>query len=274
MIAALRSHLTPDGLRQIAASIPRRDYPVYALVVIWVLTMISLPIVRWTLGDDALPAGITVGVAMQIAAVLVTLGARWGVARTLLVTAIVAISAWAFEYVGHTTDFPFGAYDYTERLQPQIGDVPVLIPLAWMMMLPPAWAVSHLITRRYTGRRGRIAFIGVASLALTAWDLYLDPQMVAWSLWIWGDPSGFSYFGIPWINYAGWLLAGVTITGLASIVIRRETLPIVPLLVVYVITWLLEFIGLLFFWGLPGPAVIGFIGMGLMLAWAARASRK
>ena len=36
--------------------------------------------------------------------------------------------------------------------------------------------------------------------------------MVAWSLWLWDDPSGFTYFGIPWINYAGWLLAGVTIT--------------------------------------------------------------
>lgn len=274
MIGVLKAHLSPGGLRRIVASIPRRDHPVYALIAIWVLTMISLPIVRWTLGEDALPVGISIGVLIQIAAVLVALVARWGAARTLLVTLIVTLSAWAIEFIGHTTDFPFGAYHYTDRLQPQLGGVPVLIPLAWMMMLPSAWTLAHLIARRYTGLRGRVAFIGVSALALTAWDLFLDPQMVAWSLWIWDDPSGFTYFGIPWINYAGWLLAGVTITTLASPAIQRATLPVTPLMVIYAITWLLEFIGLLFFWGAPGPALVGFAGMGLMLVWALRAARS
>jgi hypothetical protein len=50
-----------------------------------------------------------------------------------------------------------------------------LVPLAWLMMLPPAWAVARLVA----GGPG-IAFILTAALAFTAWDLFLDPQMVAW----------------------------------------------------------------------------------------------
>lgn len=270
MIARLRPYASIDGVRGLLAAIPRRDYPAYGLMIAWVLAMIGLPIARWTWGDDALPPGITVAVTLQIIAVLAALAGRWGVPRTLAAAGVVVVIAWAFEFVGHTTDVPFGAYAYTDRLQPQIGGVPVLVPLAWLMMLPPSWALAHVITRRYTGLRGRIAFIGVAALALTAWDLFLDPQMVAWDLWRWDDPSGFTYFGIPFINFAGWLLAGITITAAATPLIRRETLPLGALLTVYVVTWLLESIGLAVFWGLPGPAVFGFLAMGAMLAWGAR----
>ena len=43
---------------------------------------------------------------------------------------------WTAEAIGSKTGFPFGAYHYTDRLQPQLLGVPLLIPLAWLMMLP------------------------------------------------------------------------------------------------------------------------------------------
>jgi putative membrane protein len=39
-----------------------------------------------------------------------------------------------------------------------------------------------------------------------------------------------------------------------------------PLLLIYGITWALESIGLAVFWGLPGPAVAGFLVMGSVVA--------
>lgn len=265
------------GIRQQAAQI---DRAVLILIAAWVLAMISLPIVRWTLGDDALPAGITVGVLLQIAAV-VAVGVRaWGVIPTLRAFAGVVVLAWAFEFVGHMTGFPFGEYDYTARLQPQIGGVPVLIPLAWLMMLPPSWALAWRIARPYAGVRRRIAFVGASALAMTAWDLFLDPQMVGWNLWVWQDTTGFTYFGIPWINYAGWLLASgtitavVTLTPIAPVPLDAETpakQPFPPvLIVIYIITWLLEAIGQIVFWGLPATGVVGAVGMGAMLWWGLR----
>ena len=100
---------------------------------------------------------------------------------------------------------------------------------------------------------------------MTAWDLLMDPMMVAWGMWVWDHPG--AYFGIPWGNFLGWLL----VAGLITVVIRPRDLPIAPLLLVYTITWLLMTGGLAIFWGMPGPALVGGLVMGVLtvLGWRA-----
>jgi len=218
----------------------------------WLLSMIALPPVYFLRGYQALPWAVTLGVFFQTGLVVTVLHNAWGIRRTLWTAAVVAALGWLVEAIGSATGLPFGQYHYTAALQPQLGDVPLLIPLAWLMMLPPAWVVAARISGRWRG----LAFIGLSGLAMTAWDLFLDPQMVAWGFWEWANPHG--YFGIPWLNFAGWFLTATVMTA----VVRPRPVPGGALLTVYIITWLLEFGGLLFFWGLPGPAVVGFVGMG------------
>ena len=93
--------------------------------------------------------------------------------------------------------------------------------------------------------------------------------MVAWGMWVWDDPGG--YFGIPWINYLGWLL----VSALVTILVRPGKLPVAPLLIVYTAIWLLKSVGLGFFWGIPGAAIVGSIFMGsiTILAWRAFLSK-
>ena len=165
--------------------------------------------------------------------------------------------AWASEALGSKTGFPFGAYDYTENLQPQLLGVPLLIPLAWLMMLPPAWAVAQ----RITGQTSGLAFVAVSALAFTAWDLFLDPQMVHWGLWVWDAPG--AYFGIPLVNFAGWLLVSALITALA----RPPALPGKPLLVIYALTWLIETVGQVVFWGFTARRCVGSSGWGCLCGW-------
>lgn len=263
------------------------DKVVIFLVAAWALTMISLPIVRWTLGDAALQRGIAAGVLVQVTVALAILLRAWGWRQTLLTAAAVCGMAWGAERLGSTTGFPFGGYVYTPVLQPQLLGVPLLIPLAWLMMLPPGWALGWLLARgaayshergwlrsarkdREEGRLGwwvRIAWAGASALAFTAWDLFLDPQMVAWGFWAWDAPGG--YFGIPWVNFAGWLLVSGLVTLAVSAWVNPLRLPLAPLVTVYIITWLLQTIGQVLFWGLPGPGVVGFLAMGavLLLAW-------
>jgi len=92
--------------------------------------------------------------------------------------------------------------------------------------------------------------------------------MIGWGLWVW-DVSG-PYFGIPLANFAGWLLISALITALA----RPPALPQTPLIVIYALVWLIEAIGQVFVWGLRGPAVCGFLGMGVfvLLTWRRRHS--
>jgi lycopene beta-cyclase len=259
-------HKSLNALRLSWASLPRFERVVYVVVMLWILTMISLPIVKAGWGDSAIRVGIAISVLVQCAAVINILVPTWGALRTQVIVAIILSAGWLVEYVGSTTGFPFGAYHYTDKLQPQLGGVPVIVPLAWLMMLPCAWAVAYQIT----GGRSKISFIAFSALALTAWDLFLDPQMVGWGLWVWDAPGALHYFGIPLVNFAGWLLAAALITALALPLLRLDTLPLRPLLVIYVITWALEAIGQLFFWGLPGSALVGFIGMGAMVWLAVR----
>jgi putative membrane protein len=235
------------------------------VMVLWVLVLLSTPIVRDMFGPVAVVPMVNAGVLMQVAAGLAALvhfrGWKWALRVALPILPL----AWLVEFIGSHTGFPFGRYSYTPVLQPQLGGVPLLIPFAWLMMLPPAWGVAALITGSDRSsarpRQARLLRALVAGLAFTAWDLFLDPQMVAWDLWRWAQPG--LYFGIPPVNFAGWFLASFLISLTAP-----DELPARPLRLVYVVTWVLQAIGQFYFWGQPGPAIAGFFGMGVFVAAA------
>lgn len=240
------------------------DRLIATVIALWILTMVTTPIALWNFGQPGLYFFINAGVLMQVMASLTVL-ARSAQPKTGLLAALsVPPLGWMAEFIGHHTGFPFGAYKYTAVLQPQLGGVPLLIPFAWLMMFPPAWAVSKMIVdgMSYSPRSTRLLRALISALAFTSWDLFLDPQMVAWDFWHWASPG--AYFGIPLVNYLGWLFVSFVI----SYLVMPSELPVWPLLTIYLITWLLQTIGQLFFWNLPGPALFGFFGMGGMLLWA------
>lgn len=109
------------------------------------------------------------------------------------------------ELLGTSVGWPFGAYHYTDALGAKwFGLVPFLIPLSWCTMTIVAFA----ITRRVLGVRGRLTTIVTAALLLIAWDLALDPAMSRLTpYWVWGDVG--PYFGMPWLNLAGWFATGL-----------------------------------------------------------------
>ena len=230
-------------------------------LVAWVAGMVAMPIVQWSAGQPGLVATVNLGVLLQASLVVLFLTQAAGPRRAAATVITVAVLAWAAEVIGSRTGVPFGAYHYTEKLQPQLLGVPQLIPLAWLMMLPPAWAVAQRVTGRVSGS----VFVVVSAVAFTTWDLYLDPQMVHWGLWAWQQPG--AYFGIPLVNFAGWLLVSGLITALA----RPPAFSERPLLVVYALTWLIEAVCQVVFRGLDGPALCGFLGMGLFVVLSSHA---
>ena len=133
-----------------------------------------------------------------------------GVRHTLAFFGLSAVISWAFEQAGVATGLVFGAYHYTDYLGPKLGHVPYLIPLAWFMMIYPSYVIANLaLARRPTGTpRGLVPLVQLAAasaVAMTVWDLVIDPILSGPSTraWIW--ESGGPYFGIPIQNYLGWL---------------------------------------------------------------------
>lgn len=56
-----------------------------------------------------------------------------------------ALITWSFEQVGVATGAVYGAYHYSGMLGPKLGAVPLLIPLAWFMMIYPSYLITTLI---------------------------------------------------------------------------------------------------------------------------------
>ena len=232
---------------------------------VWVAVLIVTPISLWVFREAVFPAMATLGVLAQAAVTLLALARAWPPRRLLFAAAIILVGTWAVEWLGSSTGFPFGHYHYTGALQPQAFGVPLLIPFAWLMMLGPAWAVADVILSGQRTRLGRWyvpLFALLAGAAFTAWDFYLDPQMVNKGLWLWELAGG--YFGIPWVNFAGWWLSAALLT----VLVRPADLPRVPLVLVYALTWVFQAVGLGVFWGQPGPALVGFVVMGVFVLWA------
>jgi putative membrane protein len=123
-----------------------------------------------------------------------------------------ALISWCFEQAGVATGLVYGAYHYSDKLGPKLGSVPAIIPLAWFMMIYCAWIVAHVLLDGTSPARswgGMAARALVAAMAITTWDVVMDPGMARAGNWVWED--GGSYFGVPVQNYIGWVLTTLTI---------------------------------------------------------------
>lgn len=134
---------------------------------------------------------------------------RWGFGRSAAAAGTTAVVTAAVERFGTRTGFPFGRYGYTEALKPQIAHVPVVVPLAWFAMSLPSRETAHAALGEQSTIATRLA---VGSAAMTAWDLFLDPQMVGEGYWAWVRRG--VYRGIPFSNYIGWFVTGLGIMAL------------------------------------------------------------
>lgn len=133
-------------------------------------------------------------------------GQREGWKYALLLLALVFVVSLFFESLGVATGLVYGPYHYTDKLGPKfLGLVPYLIPVAWFMMSYPSFVIADRLVPS-TWKRGQrlLAVAAVGGLAMTAWDLIMDPVMVAGGHWVW-DVNG-AYFGIPLQNFWGWWL--------------------------------------------------------------------
>jgi uncharacterized membrane protein len=149
-----------------------------------------------------------------------------GVRLTLVFFAITAVTSWIFEEIGVATGLIFGPYHYTSTLGPWLGSVPVLIPLAWFVLVYPSYIVANLIVDRSSvgtpgGHRHLVGLVLLGTLVMTASDLVVDPILSGPSFraWVWG--IGGPYYGVPVQNYLGWIVTTFTVYLLYRMVERR-----------------------------------------------------
>jgi putative membrane protein len=169
--------------------------------------------------------------------------------------------AYAIEYVGVTTGLPYGEFEYGVALGPMLGGT---IPLALPVFFVPLALNGYLLTLLVLGDSARLAPVRIAVVAATvvAVDLVLDPAAVALGFW---EYAGGGYYGVPPLNYVGWVLSAVVATLLIDIAFRRaellervETCP-------YILDDMVSFVLL---WGLINVFYGAWIPVAIALAFA------
>jgi putative membrane protein len=238
----------------------RRAVP-WALFAALVLTQICYPLTGGRTRAAFTVLTVVLGYLLSVSHAWLTRGARTAAALVAVATA----GGFAVEAVGVATGFPFGTYVYSGQLGPKLLGVPLIIPLAWTWMAWPAWLAAQRLTDRRAGR------IVLAAVGLAAWDLFLDPQMVAEGYWTWqsATPALPGVPGIPIGNYLGWLgFALVLMTALALLTGTRDGAGAGddrPILALWLWTYASSVLAHAVFLGLPASALWGGVVMGLVV---------
>lgn len=139
----------------------------------------------------------------------VVLGAlRWlGARRGGLLLVGLGLYALVFESLAIATGVPYGRFRYSGVLGPPLlGLAPPAVLLAWTPLILGALAVT---------RRSWAAVV-----LLVVLDLVLDPAAVRLGFWRWDQPG--VYYGVPLVNFLGWVVSG----GLAVLALRRLPRPL------------------------------------------------
>jgi putative membrane protein len=125
-------------------------------------------------------------------------GARRGL-TALLVLSVLPLLVEAFAV---WTGFPYGEFHYSGMLGYMVmGLVPASVSFAYTPILLGAMTVAG----RFSGRSlTRFAFF--STLVNVSIDLVIDPAAVHTGFWGWTTPG--VYFGVPLVNFLGWVVTG------------------------------------------------------------------
>ncbi|MEN9324538.1 MAG: hypothetical protein RL414_292 [Actinomycetota bacterium] len=186
----------------------------------------------------------------------------YGIKYLAIYSSITFAFSLLVEIIGSKTGWPFGEYGYDSTLGFQIAGVPLVVPFAWVMMAHPALIIARKLSRAWV-------FL-VGALVLVAWDLFIDPQMVAAGRWRWTFDGAHVPFEptIPLSNAFGWLLCGMGLMALLHRLApkdRRKNGASTSVVDFYVMWTLFSgVVGNIFFFHTPGVAFIGGISFAAL----------
>jgi uncharacterized membrane protein len=191
--------------------------------------LLALLLRGWNAGTQLLVASSVLMFMACLASAVRVLGLRPAMYLVLIALPI----GWFAEEMGANYGWFFGSYHYTPVLGPQLGSVPVVIPLMWFALSYIGYVMANLIVWQVpadgaTSIRRSIVMACLAALIVTAYDLGVDPYMVyKLKAWIMTQDDG-GWFGETLQGFAGWMLVAFCIVLLFRLLLRRASFPAAP----------------------------------------------
>jgi len=183
--------------------------------------LLALLLRGWNSGTQLLVVSSVLMFSACLASATRVLGLRPAMSLVLIALPI----GWFAEEMGANYGWFFGSYDYTPVLGPQLGSVPVVIPLMWFALSYIGYVMANLIVWQVpadgaTSVRRSIVMACLAALIVTAYDLGVDPYMVyKLKAWIMVKHDGW-WFGETLQGFAGWMLVACSIVLVFRLLLR------------------------------------------------------
>lgn len=210
------------NLRSAAGQVPRLSPTECVMLGSFGAFCFVFPFATFLMSFDLMPWGMEWMSSLLLGMLGLSCGAwmvvNFGRVGLLLGLMVLALGV-GLEYVGVITGAPFGEYRYTGVLVPELpGGVPLAIGFAWLLIV-----VGGLFTARYIvayvkpARGGLWPAVLLGAVLAVGLDLLLEP--VAYHVkgyWEWQTPPSEGYYGVPWSNFATWLIAALGMNWLVS----------------------------------------------------------
>ncbi len=166
---------------------------------------------------------------------------RWvGLRQSLVIISVLGVYALVFETLSIKYGWPYGKFVYSELLGPHLfSAVPFTVLVAWTPLVLGALAFSD----SGTCSLGHSVWRTVKTVSLLViTDTVLDPAAVKLGFWHWLKQG--TYYGVPAVNFFGWVLSGSIAVVAMRIYMHRKRIATPPILLGY------NLLGIVGFWGL------------------------
>lgn len=147
-------------------------------------------------------------IVSSIFVVLFALPSYWAVVHTkgwrkgLIILGSLGFYALLIESSAINTGFPYGDFIYNDLLgQKVLGLTPWTVAFAW----PPILLLTYWFARKRHDENEKFKIWFSTAFDAMMIDLVLDPAAVNLGFWNWREPGFF--YGVPLVNFLGWLLS-------------------------------------------------------------------
>lgn len=151
--------------------------------------------------------------------------AQYGLKTLGIFFVIVFVISNAYENMSVLTGFPFGYYNHADSLGPKLFLIPLIIAPTYFVVGYFSWMIALVLLnafdKKLTGHQLWSVPL-VAAFVMTMWDLQVDSiSSTIRKGWFWHD--GGHIFGVPFINYTGWLLCTFSFFLVFAMYLKRRS---------------------------------------------------
>ena len=124
-----------------------------------------------------------------------------GFKKSISLIVILSIYALLIETIAIITGFPYSNFSYTNLIGFKIlGYTPYTLPFAYVPLFIGCFYMASII------KMNKWKIIILSTLMVLVADMVLDPAAVALKFWVY-ESQGF-FYGVPLMNFLGWILTG------------------------------------------------------------------